>query len=85
MFFLNVVDLSSKWESLKLMHIFETNVFKIYSFKIKQQFLNSKRICKSMVFGVKSATAVGAKGAVINIIIMADFSICWHDMVRFRW
>ncbi len=49
------------------MHTFETNVFfKIFSFKIKQQFLNSKRICKSMVFGVKSATAVGAKGAVIN-------------------
>ncbi len=31
------------------------------------QFLNNERICKCMVFGVKSSSAVG--GAVINMII----------------
>ncbi len=34
---------------------------------LKKQFLNNERICKCMVFGVKSASAVG--GAVINMII----------------
>ncbi len=43
------------------MHIFWDKG--LNNFQLKQQFLNNERICKSMVFGVKSAPAVGAKGA----------------------
>ncbi len=75
--FLNTVDLSSKWESLKLMHIFWDKGL-LYDL----QFLNNERICKSMVFGVKSAPAVGAKGTVINMIINRSLT---YPFVNMTW
>ncbi len=57
----------------------------IFSFKIiKATFLNNEIMCKSMVFVVKSAPAVGAKGAVINMIINRCLTFPFVDMVRFR-
>ncbi len=51
----------------KLMHLFwdkgPLNSFQFCLKQLKQQFLNNERICKSMVFGVKRAPAVVAKGA----------------------
>ncbi len=46
-------------------------------------FLNDERICKSMVFGVKIASAVGAKDTVI-MIINRWLTFPFVDMVRFR-
>ncbi len=38
-----------------------------------------------MVFGVKSAPAVGAKGAMINMTINRWLTFTFVDMVRFKW
>ncbi len=51
---------------------------------LKRQFLNNDRICKSRVFGVKSASAVGAEDTIINMIINILLTFPFVDMVRFR-
>jgi len=50
-----------------------------------KQFFNDRRICKSMVFGVKGAP-VGVKYTIINMIISSWMAFPIVDMtVRFRW
>ncbi len=49
-------------------------------FSFVQQYLNNERICKSMVFGVKSTSAVGAKGTVINMMINGWLTFPFVDM-----
>ncbi len=44
-------------------------------------FLNNERKCESMVFKVKSLLAVGAKSAVINMIINRWLTFPFVDMI----
>ncbi len=83
LFFLKVVDLSSKWESLKWMHILRKPSslwFSVLQKIIKANVLNNERIFESIVFGVKSAPAVGTKGAVINMIMNRCLTFPFVDM-----